>query len=373
MTDEHRLSPLVLSFDYPPNDGGISRLALGLVQEMIAAGRVPDVVTLDPAGAEGLARPDCPHREVPARRGPREWALLRLLWRQPRNRPVLCMVWNPEATMALLAGRRRVSVWAHGNEVMPYRGRRLRGWLRRQVLERAHVVVCNSTFTQSLVAAIAPQAHTVVVNPAVDAAQFHSDMDRMAARDALGLPQDRRIVLTVSRLDPMKGHETVLRAIAALPPDQQAQLCYVIVGKGPARQAIEACARAMGVADRVRFEGFVSDDRLPHYYAAADLFTLCSVVDHDRSSLEGFGMVFTEAQAAGLPVIGTRSGGIVDAIREGEGGWLIEERDAGALALHLGALVADPAAYRAQGARGRARVLREMTWRGYADRVRDVI
>ncbi len=373
MTADHGAAPLVLSFDYPPNDGGISRLALGLVGELIAARLAPEVVTLDAAGAVGLARPDCPHHEVPVRRGPREWALLRILWREPRDRPVLCMVWNPEATVALLAGRRRVSIWAHGNEVMPYRGRWLRRWLRRRVLSHAHVVVCNSAFTRSLVAEIAPRARCVVINPAVDAAQFHSDLSAGAARALLGLPQGQRMVLSVSRLDPMKGHETVLRAIAALPPDQRAQICYVIVGKGPARPAIEACAQALGIAALVHFAGFVSDDRLPQYYAAADLFVLCSVVDHDRSSLEGFGMVYTEAQAASLPVIGTRSGGIVDAIREGEGGWLIEERDAGALALHLAALIADPAPFRVQGARGRARVLRDMSWRGYADRVRKVI
>ncbi len=117
----------------------------------------------------------------------------------------------------------------------------------------------------------------------------------------------------------------------------------------------------------------MADEGLLKWYAAADLFLLCSVVDPLLRGMEGFGMALTEAQAAGIPVIGTRSGGIPDAVKEDEGGWLIDEGDYQALAKHLLALAQDTNTFADQGALGAQRVRREMSWVGYAARIRELI
>ena len=96
-----------------------------------------------------------------------------------------------------------------------------------------------------------------------------------------------------------------------------------------------ALTNELKIVDQVKFVGF-QDDNLPLWYQASDLFVLTS------SGVEGFGITFIEAQASGVAVIGTRCGGIPDAVCEGEGGWLINEKDTLALASHLKKLITNP-------------------------------
>lgn len=371
------MSVLIFSLDYPPNDGGISRLVSGAVAAFEASGEKVQVVTLASGARTGLPRPGGEVVEVDRRKGLRDVQMLRLVRQHLRhygpNAPILTSVWNPEATLAMLAGARRVTVLAHGNEVMPYPRKGWKARLRRLVLERARVVVCNSGFTETLVRQIAPAARTAVLNPAVDADRFHSPISRQSARARLDLPASKRIILTVARLDPIKGHETVLRAIAELTEAERASLFYVMIGKGEMRERLSTWVHELGLESYVRFAGFVADADLPIWYRAADLFVLSSFVDPTRRGMEGFGMALTEAQAAGLPVIGTRSGGIPDAVREGEGGWLIEEHDHVALAGHLHRLHDTPEIFAEQGRRGAERVRRDMTSAGYVQRLREII
>lgn len=368
---------LILSLDYPPNDGGVSRLASGAVSALHDAGVTTHVVTFAAAGRTGMPRPSGFLSEVVRRKGRRDWQIFKLvrryLRRSGRDGAILTSVWNPEATLAFLAGARRVTILAHGNEVMPYDRNGLKAWLRRRVLARARVVVCNSHFTETLVKKLVPAARTSILNPAIDADRFQPPMPMEEARRYLGLPPDKRIVLTVARLDPIKGHETVLNAMAQLSETERASLIYVIIGKGEMAERLAGIAHDQGLDHNVHFAGFVADDELPVWYGAADLFVLPSILDPDRRGMEGFGMALTEAQAAGLPVIGTRSGGIPDAIREDEGGWLIAERDSAALSDHLRRLLSEPDVFAQQGRRGAERVRREMTWPGYARRLMELM
>lgn len=368
---------LVLSLDYPPNDGGISRLASALVMALRKQGSTLQVVTIKAGDTTGLPRPEVRHLEVAQRKGWRDWQLVQSvrahLRRHGADAPILATVWNPEATLALLAGAQRVSILAHGNEVMPYPGPGPKALLRQAVLERAHAVICNSHFTETLVRQAAPRARTSVLNPAVDGSAFRPKVTRQQARTQLDLPAEPLIALTVARLDPIKGHETVLRALGQLPITERQQILYVIIGKGSMRGPLENLAHELRIREMVRFAGFVSDQDLPSWYAAADLFVLPSIVDRQRRGMEGFGMALTEAQAAGLPVIGSNSGGIPDAVREDEGGWLIQEGDAQALAARLMQMLADPDSLREQGRRGMERVTRDHNWPDYAKRLLELI
>lgn len=372
-TSADRLSLLLLSLDYPPNDGGISRLAGGLIQALLDTGCALRVVTFPAGNTKGLPRPATDTLEIAHRKGLRDLQILRAVRDVGRETPILATVWNPEATLAMLTGARRVSILAHGNEVMEYTRQPLGTWLRRRIMERAHVVICNSRFTETLVQKIAPAARTAVLNPAIDAARFCVTSNKLEARQRLELASSKKIVLTVARLDEIKGHETVLRAIAALTVQQRRNLLYVIIGKGYMREQLMNLTKSLQIEEQVQFAGFVADDDLPVWYRACDLFVLPSVVDPTRRGMEGFGIAVAEAQAAGLAVIGTRSGGIPDAVREGEGGWLIDERDAEALAVHLIQLLAAPEVFEEQGRLGAARMQREFSWDEYASRLLELI
>ncbi|WP_116472434.1 glycosyltransferase family 4 protein [Zobellella maritima] len=368
---------VLLSYDYPPNDGGISRLAAAFSSGLAADGVAVEVCTLGGnATSEGLPRPELATVELPRSRIWREFALLRYLLSRPKNIRIITTVWNPEATLAWLLGRRNLYVLAHGNEVMPYpQGMtfRLKAWLRKKVLASARCVICNSRYTEHLVSSIAVDATTAVVNPGVDTAHFNVELTQDEARARLGLPQNKRLLLSVSRIDDYKGHDVVLDALVALTEEQRRQLHYVVAGKGGHLKALQRRASELGLEASISWLGFVADESLPLLYKAADLFVLCTREDKALRGVEGFGMVFLEAQAAGLAVVGTRAGGIPDAVREGRGGWLIDQDDSLAFGKHLETLLNRPEQVNEQGRLGQERARTECGWRQYTQNLLDVL
>lgn len=366
----------VLSYDYPPNDGGISRLGAEIVRGLAGRGHDPRVLSLIPAASPNITRPVVDTVDVSRHRLLREAATLRwLLRRQRRSGVVLATLWNPEGTMAWLS-RREYVVMAHGNEVMQYPAEprfEARRVLRRLVLEGARRVVCNSRYTERLTLEAAPRAQTVVIHPGVDLERFRPPANGADPRALFDLPHDKRVVLSVARLASNKGHDVILRALAAMPGPLRTNLVYVIAGAGPHERALRHLAAALDVDRQVRWLGFVDDARLPALYGAADLFALCTREDARERGVEGFGMVFLEAQACGVPVLGTEAGGIPDAIEEGEGGWLTPPDDATGVRYHLEALARDAAPYRAAGRRGRLRAERVGSWEHYLDQLTPVL
>ena len=136
---------------------------------------------------------------------------------------------------------------------------------------------------------------------------------------------------------------------------------------------LQALAGDLGIGDCVTWLGFVEDADLAALYACGDLFVLCTREDPRARGVEGFGMVFLEAQAAGVPALGTRAGGIPDAIVEGRGGWLVDQDDSAAVSGHLQRLAADVSSFREQGMRGRLRAITEASWDTYATKLLAVI
>lgn len=361
---------IVCAFDYPPMHGGIARLCGEIAGGMRRRGRPVRVVTQSGDGGTGMLVPEVSESRVMASRPWRECqALGRLRKSAPSESPVICGTWYPEGLLALLAGSRPIVILAHGNELLPVPSRwRRAAWARlaRAVLRSADLVVANSEYTAGLVRAAAPGCQVASIPLAADHHRF-APGDRAGARKRLGLDGGLRVIVTVARLLAYKGHDVVFRALAALPNDVRGRFVHIIAGRGPDRAIIEAEARRLGVADRVRWQGFVAEEDLPELYRAADLFALCTRAT-DRREVEGFGLALLEAQACGTPVVGTASGGIPDAVAPGEGGWLIEPDDHEALAHLLRRLDDDAAEFRRAGEAARARVERDGTWDRYLDR-----
>lgn len=362
-------SLILLSYDYPPNDGGISRLTAAFATELAANHIDIEVCTLEAGTIEQrLARPKIPTIELPRTKGSREIGLLRYLLSRSKQSKIIATVWNPEATLTWLLGRKNLYVLAHGNEVMPYpQGIKyaLKSSLRKRVLKSARCTICNSHYTEQLVLNIDPAIKTTIINPGVDCDRFNVALTKEQARQQLHLPTHKRILLSVSRIDDYKGHDVVLSALAALPKEQLHQLHYVVAGKGGYLDALKCRAAKLGLNDNIHWLGFVADEQLPILYKAADLFVLCTREDKQQRGVEGFGMVFLEAQAAGLAVIGTNAGGIPDAITSDEGGWLIPQEDSQALVKHLEKLIVDPNFMYEQGQLGAKRARNSCTWQHY--------
>ena len=360
-------SYLVFSFDYPPNDGGISRLCAEIARGLRLVNSVR--VLTQQQHKHGSDVPCVSEIRV---QGKRPWRELIAWWhliRQRRGELVIAGIWYPEGLLSLLAGR-RVVILALGAELMPTRQawrRKPWAWLRRSVLSRAELVLPISTYTERLVRSSAPASRVRTILLAVDHNWF-SPGDRAAAMSRFTVNDlNQRVICSVSRLHSYKGHSTVFRALARLQPDVRHQFVYLIAGRGPDRDALQQEATELGVNDLVRWLGYVAEDDLPDLYRASDLFVLCTQESERSQQVEGFGLVFLEAQACGTPVVGTRTGGIPDAVHDGDGGWLIDADDSSALADILQELASSPETFRVAGAAGRSRVERSCTWDHYLD------
>lgn len=244
----------------------------------------------------------------------------------------------------------RLCVYVHGLELVEARGTPEADVLA-EVLGAAHVVIANSGRVAELaVASGAASARVHVVAPAIDPARITPDGGDLRA--AWGVAQ-RPVILTLGRLVARKGQDVVLRALPAIRrvvPD----VAYVIAGRGPDRSRLEALVAELELSGSVVFAGFVSEADLGAAYRSADVYAM--VARETGDDVEGFGITYLEANAAGRPVVGGRSGGVVDAVVHGETGLLVTPEDPAEVADALIGLLTDAAGRRRLGAAGRARV-----------------
>jgi phosphatidylinositol alpha-1,6-mannosyltransferase len=161
----------------------------------------------------------------------------------------------------------------------------------------------------------------------------------------------------------------VIRALAKLSPDVP-PFKYVIVGRGPLDAELRALTAELNLQDRVVFAGFVADDQLNHYYNLADIVVMPNT--GDDGDVEGFGMVFLEANAAGKPVIGGRSGGTAEAIIDKETGFLVDPSDDQELRSALYSMLTDSELRRRMGLAGLQRAQTEFSWESRAKELRAI-
>jgi phosphatidyl-myo-inositol dimannoside synthase len=297
----------------------------------------------------------------------KELHILKALWQcRKRWRPRVVVALNCKVARVPLLMRPfagwKVVIVAHGMEVTKngHRPRRQAGL--RWAFGSADLSFAVSRFTRDRVldAGVAPDQVRVLpcgVHPGLFAPR-----PAAPARQRFGFGA-RPVVLTLARLVSRKGHDLVIRALAEVRravPD----VLYVIAGapNPPYEERLAALARECGVEDAVRFLGYVEPDVLPDLYAASDVYVMPSRHLEGDGNFEGFGISYLEANACGLPVIGADTGGVADAIVDGQTGYLVPPEDVPQLADRLRRLLEDPAAARAMGEAGRARVLREFTW-----------
>lgn len=194
---------------------------------------------------------------------------------------------------------------------------------RRLILDTAaraaaSIGVC-AALMDSLAEIGADRQRLHVMRNGVDLERFQP-VDRIEARRYLGLPDERRILLSVGLLIERKGHHIAIEALKQLPED----VLLVIAGSGPERERLENLARECGVSARVQFAGQVPNDRLKGWYSAADALLLCS-------SREGWANVLLESMACGTPAIATNIWGTPEVIQRREAGRLMAARTPQAL------------------------------------------
>jgi phosphatidyl-myo-inositol dimannoside synthase len=257
-------------------------------------------------------------------------------------------------------------VVTHGAEITLPASLPIARGLGRRVMRGAAGVVAAGGYPAKQATRIAGrQLRGVVIPPGVDADRFRplGAEARAATRARFGLDPDRTLVLGLSRLVPRKGFDVVIDAVLAL-GDAPVQL--VIAGAG--RDRARLVRRARGNAN-VRFLGRVPDDALRTLYGCADIFAMCCRDRWGGIEAEGFGIVFLEAAACGLPSIAGRSGGAHEAVDDRVTGFVVAPRDAEAVRAALRALCDDADVRERMGRAARARAVADYSYDRLAEQL----
>ncbi len=247
----------------------------------------------------------------------------------------------------------------HGAEVtVPGRLPASRGLLAH-VLRGARIIVAAGDYAadEARRAVRRDDLPIVVVPPGVDITRFRplERDERDAARRRHGLPLDAVVVLGASRLVPRKGFDVLIEAVARLRHGRP-NLVLAISGSGRDRDRLGRIAAKAGLD--VRFLGRVPDDELAPLYGAADVFAAPCRNRWGGLEQEGFGIVFVEAAAAGVPEVAGASGGTDEAVADGETGFVVSmPSDVEAVAAAVGRLVDDADLRRRMGQAARARAV----------------
>jgi phosphatidylinositol alpha-1,6-mannosyltransferase len=254
-------------------------------------------------------------------------------------------------------------VLTHGVELWMARVPASRLLLAR-ALRGAGAVTAVSRFTADAIqAAMPPGMPLTLLPPAVDETRFTPGTEGGWVRRRHGL-DEVPLVLCVSRLVRRKGQDVLIRGMPVL-RSLVPGATLLMVGNGPDRRELEAMAR-QAPSGSVVFAGEVAEEELPAYYATADVFAMPCRSRWAGLEVEGFGIVFLEAAAAGKASVAGRSGGVAEAVVDEKTGLLVEGAEPKAVALATARLLADRPAARALGEAGRRRVEDGFTWRGRA-------
>ena len=199
--------------------------------------------------------------------------------------------------------------------------------LERFTLQRSQLALVLSEFikTKLIQTHRYPPERIRVVGGGVDLDRFSPAAPRRGLKKALGVPEDRWLLLTVRRLAPRMGVETLVEAVALLRSRRQ-DFHLVVVGDGVMRPQVQAAIERHRCRDCVTLAGRVPDARLPDYYRAADLFVL------PTRYMEGFGMVTPESLACGTPVLGTPVGGTAELLQRLDPDMLFADAEASTMA-----------------------------------------
>jgi phosphatidylinositol alpha-1,6-mannosyltransferase len=355
---------LLVTNDFPPRVGGIQRTLHALWREF-----PPDRVSVVAPSWDGDRTFD-ERQPYAITRFPRGFA-----WPTPQTRRFVeraiaeaqadVVVFGAAYPLAALGpglAKRGVAYLpaAHGFEYWLSLAPGSHRLMRRATSRASRVPVMCSAFIARVVRTAVPKRVPVsVLYPGADVDAFRPDVDVAEVRTRHGLG-DRPVVVCVSRLVARKGQDVLIRAMPEIVrrvPDA----ALLIVGDGPYRDTLERLAFEAPLRSVV-LAGQVSEEELPLYYAAGDVFAMPCRTRRGGLEVEGWGNVFIEAAAAGRPVVVGDSGGARESLVDGVTGHLVDGEDVAQVADVVAGLLEDPARAAAMGRAGRERVERSFTW-----------
>ncbi|QDW18872.1 glycosyltransferase family 4 protein [Flavobacterium sp. KBS0721] len=359
---------IIFSYDFPPSNGGIARLCQEIAVGMKSYYNTVTVLTRKKDGENfPYNLKDVYIIELPKNRLFCEIKAVKYLskLKNKNNYDILCGTWHPEGLLAIMAGFKNVFVLGHGTEFLSGSSNfRKRIWIKYYanfVLRKSRLIIANSEYTKGLITKVSKDSNVVTLPLAVNHEFFKPDKNKLSNSEKLK-------ICTVSRIEQFKGHDFIANVLLKINQKYPDKIEWNIGGTGEYLKELINLVNDLGIQKIVKFHGFVKDADLPCFYNQNDLFILCTRENPSSVNVEGFGLVFLEAQSCGIPVIGTKTGGISDAVKEGSGGWLIEQDNEKELyALFDNLLNGEQSIISSEGLKARLRVEKDCTWEIYCN------
>jgi phosphatidyl-myo-inositol dimannoside synthase len=265
-------------------------------------------------------------------------------------------------------------VWAHGNEIV-HLCNLPKPWGKEiNALNCAKKLIAVSQYTRDKLRQLGLSEHKLqIIHPGCNENLFTLN----GFIDTSDLPnnlasQNTKVLITVANLVKRKGHDMVIQSLPKI-IKKHPHIFYLIVGEGRDANYLKELTKKYKVQDYVIFFGKASLKQLITFYTIADVFVMSSRIREAQSDVEGFGIVYLEANCCGLPVIGGKSGGVPDAIEDGITGFLVDPNNSDEIAEKVCYLLDNPEKAKEMGRKGRLRVEKNFSWKKIGNQIKSVL
>ncbi len=373
---------LCITNDFGPRAGGIETFVIGLIESLPHGSVI--VYTSRQEGSEPFDKKWFTEFGVEVIRD-RSSILLpslrvgRTVRALVRNRGLTTVFFGAAAPLGLLSqglrksGVQRIVALTHGHEVWwakvwPF------SWAMRRIGNGVDNLTYLGNFTRTEISrALSQRAANSMrkIAPGIDTNHFAPRADAQALRAELGLSQ-KKVIVSVGRLVHRKGQDTLIESMPKILvqiPDAH----LLFIGEGPYKDYLVKRAAELKVSHAITFIGRIQYAELPRYICVGDIFAMPSRSRLAGLEVEGLGIVYLEASACGLAVIGGKSGGAPDAVLEGETGFAVDGTSADSVAEAAITLLGDPERARQMGARGRQWIIDEWRWEIWAKKFAELL
>lgn len=360
---------LVITNDFPPRPGGIQTFGYEIVRRF-----EPDSVTVLTSDWEGAVEFDAAQDFKVIRASTKTLLPSKSTLAMAReivvSENITRVLFGAAAPLGLLAsplrklGVKNIVGMTQGHET---------GWAMTPGTRQALRKIGNNTdyltyiseYThQKIAKALSPQAAARMrrIVPGVNITEFSpaNSSSGNELRAELGWT-DRPVIVCVSRLMARKGQDELIRTLPMVQKTSP-MASLIIVGEGPYRKDLESLIKKFGLEKFVHLTGKVSQSDLSKWYAAGDIFAMPCRTRMGGWDVEGLGIVFLEGSATGLPVVVGDSGGAIDAVLDGETGYLVDGSNTNEIAQRISYLISNPDVAKKMGEAGRNWVTQEWTW-----------
>lgn len=368
---------LCITNDFGPRAGGIETFVIGLLERLPKNSVI--VYTSSQAGSDTFDKAWLDNYGVEVIRDKSKVLLPSLrvgkaVRKIAKEKSISTVFFGAAAPLGLLshglrrAGVKRIVALTHGHEVWwakvwPF------SWAIRRIGAGVDHLTYLGSYTQSQISrSLSKRAQSAMVKiaPGIDTEHFAPQESASHLRAELGL-SDKKVIVSVGRLVHRKGQDTLVEALpeilAAVP---EAHLIFI--GEGPHKDYLVKRASELKVTRAITFIGRIQYAQLPRYICVGDIFAMPSRSRLAGLEVEGLGIVYLEASACGLAVIGGKSGGAPDAVLEGETGFAVDGTSPQEVAAAAIKLLSDPDLAQKMGARGRKWIIEEWRWEIWSQR-----